>query len=175
MSPELRAMFKKYNDDPEMSHYGFDTYEEALESLHQNPSHFIFANTMLAAHHFSLRRDRDLDIYAYKNGFKLSSHIPVGKGNPFKRILNAGMKHFKNKNNRTNCKIAGILRMSEKGVMDLLLKRYLSSIPKRSATFESETLTLGQMISSFYIYFLVLIIVTAILMCEIFQGKYGRK
>ena len=100
MSPELRAMFKKYNDDPEMSHYGFDTYEEALESLHQNPSHFIFANTMLAAHHFSLRRDRDLDIYAYKNGFKLSSHIPVGKGNPFKRILNAGMTHFNNNNNR---------------------------------------------------------------------------
>ena len=85
-----RAMFQQYNENPEYTMFGLDSPEEALQLIHDDPSHFIFGDTMLARHHFSLMDDSDLDMYIYKNGFKLTSHIPVGKGSPFHRILNAG-------------------------------------------------------------------------------------
>ena len=91
ISDEMRNIFELYNR-PDHAYLNFDDYRGAFEMIRDNSMHFIFADMLLATHFLNLHSFDDMNVYFYNNGFKSTEHIPVGKGNPFKLILNKGIE-----------------------------------------------------------------------------------
>lgn len=90
IDPELRRLFHAY-DEEENAQLSFEGYGAAFRAIENNEKWFLFANIVRAAYFLkSSRTSSSSEVYAFNNGLKETSHIPVGKGSPFKRILDTG-------------------------------------------------------------------------------------
>lgn len=89
MSPDMRQMFEMYSR-PKFKHLGVSDYRAAFKRLRDDPNLFLFANTKMARHFMNSEPLEGFKPYVYNEGFRSTTHIVFGKGNPFKKIFDIG-------------------------------------------------------------------------------------